>query len=93
MFHININRAHNLTVDHSREVVETLADQLTERYECHTHWEEGSLHFERSGIAGQIDFEPGRVRISARLGFLLVPLKHRLEQEIHRYLDERFGES
>ncbi len=93
MFHINVNRTHNLTFDRSREVVETLVSQLTERYECHARWQDGSLYFERSGIAGQIDFEPGMVRISARLGFLLVPLKHRLEQEIHRYLDEGFGES
>jgi putative polyhydroxyalkanoate system protein len=73
--------------------METLVDQLTDRYECQTHWDDGSLRFERSGIAGQIDFEPGTVRISVQLGFLLVPLKHRLEQEIHRYLDEGFGES
>jgi putative polyhydroxyalkanoate system protein len=93
MSHIRINRDHSLTIDRAREIVDALATQLTDRYECHTRWQDDSLHFERSGIAGQIDVEPGIVRISARLGFLLAPLKHRLEQEIHRYLDEGFGES
>jgi putative polyhydroxyalkanoate system protein len=93
MSHITINREHGLTVDQAKQVVETLATQLTDRYECHTHWQDDSLHFERSGIAGQIDVEPGAVRVSVRLGFLLVPLKHRLEQEIHRYLEEGFGDS
>jgi hypothetical protein len=30
------------------------------------------------------------LRISVRLGFLLVPLKQRMEQEIHRQLDDLF---
>jgi len=93
MSHIKINRDHRLTMDRAREIVDALATQLTDRYECHARWQDDSLYFERSGIAGQIDVEPGMVRISARLGFLLAPLKYRLEQEIHRYLDEGFGES
>jgi putative polyhydroxyalkanoate system protein len=90
MFHININRAHNLTAEQAREVVETLADQLTDRYEGHSHWQDDSLHFERPGIAGQINVVPGMARVSAQLGFLLAPLKHRLEEAIHQYLDEGF---
>jgi putative polyhydroxyalkanoate system protein len=93
MSHIKINRPHDLTIDRAREIVEILATRLTDRYECHTHWQDDSLHFERSGIAGQIDVEPGMVRVSAQLGFLIAPLKHRLEEEIHRYLDEGFGDS
>jgi len=41
-------------------------------------------------VGGHIDLEPGMVRIDARLGFLLAPFKHQLEQEIHRQLDEIF---
>ena len=63
---------------------------MERRTPCAFHWQDDSLHFERSGIAGQIDVEPGIVRVSVRLGFLLVSLKHRLVQEIHRYLEEGF---
>ena len=93
MSHIVIHRSHELTLDQARQAAETLAGQLAERYEVSYHWQDDALHFERSGVSGQIALEPGSVRINARLGFLLVPLKHRLEQEIHRYLDEMFQES
>jgi putative polyhydroxyalkanoate system protein len=92
MSHIVINRSHPLTLDQSRQAAETLAAQLADHYNIHCHWQGDSLHFERSGVNGQIALEPGQVRINARLGFLLVPLKHRLEQEIHRYLDDLFQE-
>jgi putative polyhydroxyalkanoate system protein len=93
MSHIVVHRAHDLTLDQARQAAETLATQLAEHYDLSYHWWEDTLHFERSGVSGHIALEPGMVRINARLGFLLVPLKHRLEQEIHRYLDEMFRES
>ena len=74
------------------QAAETLATQLAEHYDIHYHWQGDALHFERSGVSGHIALEPGKVRVNARLGFLLVPLKHRLEQEIHRYLDDMFQE-
>jgi putative polyhydroxyalkanoate system protein len=91
MSHIVINRNHALTLDQARAAAEALADQLAERYEISYHWQEDSLHFERSGVSGQIDLEPGVIRMSVRLGFLLASLKSRLEQEIDRQLDERLG--
>lgn len=91
MSHIIIHRDHELTLDQARAAAEALAGRLAERYEISHHWQEDSLHFERSGVSGQIDLEPGVIRISVRLGFLLVSLKSRLEQEIDRQLDEMLG--
>jgi len=89
--HIVIHRDHSLTLDQAREATETIASQLADRYEVSHHWQDDSLHFERSGVSGQIDLEPGAIQVNVRLGFLLAPLKHRLEQEIQRELDEGFG--
>ena len=91
MAHIVIHREHTLTLEQARELAEALVGELAERYEISHHWQEDSLCFERSGVSGQIDLEPGLIRISLRLGFLLVALKSRLEEEIHRQLDERLG--
>lgn len=88
MSHIVIHRNHALTLDQARIAAEALADQLAERYDISHHWQANSLHFERSGVSGQIDLEPGLIRVSVRLGFLLVSLKSRLEPEIDRQLDE-----
>jgi len=90
MSHIVVQRDHTLTLDQARQSAETLAAQLADHYEISHHWQGDSLHFERSGVSGQIDLEPGRLRVSVRLGFLLVPMKHRLEQEIQRQLEEMF---
>lgn len=93
MSHIVIHHPHDLTLDQARQAAETLAEQLAIRHEIGYHWQGDSLHFERSGVGGHIDLEPGMIRINARLGFLLAPFKHKLEQEIHRQLDEIFRPS
>ncbi len=90
MPHIVIHRSHQLTLDQARQAAETLAGQLAARHGIGYHWQDDSLHFERSGVSGHIDLEPGMVHVNARLGFLLAPFKHQLEQEIHRQLDEIF---
>jgi len=90
MSHIAIHRAHDLALDQARHATESLAEQLADRYDIGYRWEGDSLYFERSGVGGQIDLEPGMVRISVRLGFLLAPFKHKLEHEIHRQLDDIF---
>ncbi len=90
MSHIVIQRAHSFTLDEARHAAENLAVQLAERYDLSYHWQDDTLHFERSGVGGQIELEPGTLRINVRLGFLLATLKYKLEQEIHGYLDELF---
>lgn len=90
MSHIVIERAHDLALDEARQAAEHLVQKLTERFQISYYWEGDSLYFERSGINGQIDLEPGLVRINARLGFLLAAFKYPLEQEIHRTLDGIF---
>ncbi len=93
MSHIVIHRDHPLTLDEARQAAETLAVQLAERYDLSHHWQDDTLYFERSGVGGQIELEPGKLRISVRLGFLLATLKYKLEQEIHAYLDELFQQA
>jgi len=93
MSHINIHRRHNLSHNKARESAETIADYLDGRFSLPYHWEGDTLHFERSGVSGYIEIEEKDVRINVRLGFLLLPLKPKFEQEIHRYLDKLFEES
>lgn len=92
MSHIVIHRAHSFTLEQARQATETLAAQLAARYEISYHWQDDTLHFERSGVSGCIELEPDVVRIHVRLGFLLVWQKAWLEQEIHHQLDDAFRE-
>ena len=51
---------------------------------------QGVLHFERTGLHGELTLSKGEATIQVRLGFLLSAFRGSLEREIHRYFDERF---
>lgn len=93
MSHINIHRNHELSQERARRAAEAVAAHLNERFELHYRWEGDALYFERSGISGRMEVGERDVRIIARLGFLLLPLKSLFENEIHRYLDELFEQT
>ena len=42
------------------------------------------------GVDGRVHLEPGAVRVTAELGFLLGAMKGTIESEIRRVLAERF---
>jgi putative polyhydroxyalkanoate system protein len=88
MSQINIRRAHQLSLLEAHAATEQMAKQLDARFELRHHWQGSRLHFERSGVSGHIDVDTSEVRIYARLGFLLSPLKGRFERAIHEHLDE-----
>lgn len=92
MSHIAIQRPHSLTLDQARQAAENLVQRLAEHYEFSYHWQDDRLCFERSGVSGCLSLEPDQVRVNVRLGFLLMPFKPRLEQEMQRYLDEALQE-
>jgi putative polyhydroxyalkanoate system protein len=88
MSHINIRRKHNLSLAKARTLAETVAADLDERFSLDYYWDGDTLHFERSGVNGRMEIEAQEIRVDVRLGFLLLPLKPRFEQAIHRYMDE-----
>lgn len=88
MSHINIRRTHNLSLAKARELAETMAADLDDRFSLDYYWDGDILHFERSGVNGRVEIEAQEIRVTARLGFLLSPLKSRFEQAIHRYMDD-----
>jgi putative polyhydroxyalkanoate system protein len=93
MSHINIHRAHTLSHEQAREAAESIAAHLDRKFSLSYHWKGDSLHFERSGISGHMELEEKEVRINVRLGFLLLPLRPKLEQAIHRYMDDVFNDN
>lgn len=88
MSQISISRTHALSLDQARTTAEALAGELAARYALNHYWQENSLHFQRTGVTGQIDLEPGIIHINVRLGLLMAALKSYLEPEIDRKLNE-----
>jgi putative polyhydroxyalkanoate system protein len=92
MSEINITRKHKLTAKKARVAAEHVAADLKEEFGLEYSWDEDSvLHFERSGLRGQLRLTRGQVSVHVRLGFLLIPFRTALEREIHDYFDQRFA--
>ena len=93
MANIEIYRKHTLGHEQARQAAEQIAAQLDERFQLDYRWQGESLHFKRSGLDGNLDVGADDVFIRVKLGLLMSPLKHMLEQEIHRQMDEVFSQA
>ncbi|MDI9240128.1 polyhydroxyalkanoic acid system family protein [Lysobacter sp. LF1] len=91
MSNIDIRHAHSLQPEQARKAVQDVADKLSERFGMTYDWSGNTLNFNRSGVDGHIEVEPGELHVTAKLGFLLSTMKGPIEAEIRRVLDERFA--
>jgi putative polyhydroxyalkanoate system protein len=90
MSYIDIKRNHSLGPEQARELANDLAEDLAAEFSIEYGWEDGVLYFERPGVHGQIDVDESHIHIQAQLGFLLVFLKPRIEEEIESVLADHF---
>jgi putative polyhydroxyalkanoate system protein len=88
---IKVRRDHSLPLEAARKAAEKVAAQLRKDFELEYAWKRHVLHFERSGVHGELHVTNHDVRLEAKLGFLLAFLKPRIEHEIDRQFDKYFG--
>ena len=91
MSEISIRRAHHLPIEEARKAAEKIAARLKKDFELDYAWERHVLHFERTGVHGELHVVKDEVRLEARLSFLLAFLKPRIEHEIDQQFDKYFG--
>mgnify|MGYP000337881395 CR=1 FL=1 len=91
MSHIDLRATHTMSHDAAKSEAEELASDLARKFEIEYEWEGDHIHFERPGASGSIMVGDRDIHITARLGIMLVFLRHRIEDEIVRYLSEHFG--
>lgn len=80
-----------MTHSKAQEAADDLANDLAAKFDIDYGWEDDTIHFERSGVRGQISVGEQEIRIQAELGLLLSFLKGRIEEEVVRYLESHFG--
>ncbi len=86
---IQIQRTHQLGPARAKAVVEHVAQRMREQYHVDIQWENDAVMlFRRAGIDGRIEIEPAVIRVQARLGLLLKPLRSTVEEEIARRLQQ-----
>jgi len=91
MSNIDVSHAHALPHDQARAAIEQVAAKLSERFGLQSQWRGEVLDFSGSGVDGAIELQPGAVRVTAKLGFLLSAMKGMVESEIQRVLKEKLG--
>ncbi|WP_179137527.1 polyhydroxyalkanoic acid system family protein [Candidatus Entotheonella palauensis] len=90
---IDISRLHNLEPDHVKSLVDNIATELQEKITMRCHWEEQSLNFTHWGANGYIHVGVSDIRVEIILGPMIQPLKDRIENAVHTYLDRYLGET
>jgi putative polyhydroxyalkanoate system protein len=91
MSDIKVRRDHSLPLEAARKAAEKVAAQLKKDFDLEYAWKRHVLHFERSGVEGELHVTDHDVRLEAKLGFLLAFLKPRIEREIDQQFDKYFG--
>ena len=91
MADIDIQRKHQLPLKDAKAKVEQIAERIAERFDVEYGWHGNTLQFNRSGVDGQIAVSSKDLRVSVRLGFLLLALKSAIEREINGTIDQHFG--
>ncbi len=84
---IEIQRHHTLDHEHAVATADKLAQTLASRFDVHYTWDGDTLHFSRTGARGTLTVEPSQIHIRMELGFLLRPMKGKIERSIHDHLD------
>ncbi len=91
MSNIDICAFHHMKKNEAQQAADGLASDLAQKFDIDYGWDGDAIHFERSGVSGSITVAKNEIRIVAKLGFLLMMLKGRIEEEIRRYLQQHFG--
>lgn len=84
---IDVHRTHSLDKEHAREAAETLAKDLSAKFDMDYQWQGDAMQFRRSGVKGQLNISTDDIHVHLELGMMLRPFKARIEQEIHSQLD------
>jgi putative polyhydroxyalkanoate system protein len=87
MSSIDVRRSHSLDQEHARTAAETLAEDLSQKFDVQYEWDGDLLRFHRSGVKGHLDISPSELHVHLELGMMLRPFKGRIEEEIHNKLD------
>ena len=83
----DVRRRHSMDPEHARGAGESLAQDLSRKFDVQYEWDGDLLRFHRSGVKGHLDISPSELHVHLELGMMLRPFKGRIEEEIHNELD------
>jgi putative polyhydroxyalkanoate system protein len=89
MAHVDVRKPHSLGADGARRAAEQVLEELRHEhgFRLDTRWEGDTLHAQGRGFEAWLETSDHEVRVTARLGLLLRPLRGTVEREVREYLD------
>lgn len=91
MSHILIERQHTLGLPAARKHAQNLAKKASTQFGVQYRYEEGEqldvLHFEGSGVEGQLHVSGQLFKLEAQLGFLVAMFQEKIEAKLHAKFD------
>lgn len=91
MARLSIAKKHHLSHHQAKSAAQKVADDLKKRFDLEYEWRGDAIAFERPGLTGEMHVSHNEVRLDCELGLVLSMLRSKLEAEIHREFDKRFG--
>jgi putative polyhydroxyalkanoate system protein len=84
---IHLVRPFSVSVAVAKARVQKTADELADEYHLRSEWRGDTLHFDRTGLHGEIQVSGSEIRLEAHLSLLLKPLRAKLMGRI----EDKFG--
>jgi putative polyhydroxyalkanoate system protein len=91
MSEIVVRGRHELGLARAKRLAEAMALRLRDDYGGTYAWAGDRLQFDRTGASGRITVKPDAFEVRVEIGFLLSPLRGRIEREIRAFCDQQFG--
>jgi putative polyhydroxyalkanoate system protein len=93
MAEIQLVRPFSVPVTEAKARVQKTADELAAEYHLKSEWQGNTLHFDRTGLHGQIEVSGREIRLDVHLSLLLRPLKTKLVSRIENKFERLFPEA
>ncbi len=91
MARMSIAKKHHLPHKKAKEAAQKVADDLKARFDLTYVWRGNEIDFSRPGLSGTMHITKDEVRLDCELGMLLSLLRPKLESEIDKEFERRFG--
>jgi putative polyhydroxyalkanoate system protein len=86
---INLSRNHSLEPAVIKDRISKLGDKLQEKYQAKTSWaDDRTLNVKGTGVEGKLVISANKVDVNLDLGFMLTPLKGKIEETLGKELDK-----
>ncbi len=86
---INLSRNHSLPPAVIKQRISDLGSKLQEKYQAKTSWaDDKTLNVKGPGVDGKLVIGGDKVDVNLDLGFMLSPLKGKIEETLGRELDK-----